>query len=121
MFKSQINYPVLTVDKYYPEIKGNYVCVAENKYGITSKDTEYYYIVRAPINCNEYTQYRSVFLSPEYSASNGGNVTLTCTLRFACLELESCAQQFIHWRDSLFPTNRTLKGEGYNCSTCSGG
>lgn len=120
MFKNQIHNPVLTVDKYYPEVKGKYVCVAENEYGTTSIDSEYYYIVRAPGNCNEYTQYRSVFLSPEYSASIGGNVTLTCTLQFACIELESCAEEFIYWRDSLFPTNRMLKGEGYNCLTCSG-
>ena len=105
------------MDKFYPEIGGIYVCMAENTYG-KKNGGDYAISIIVPSDCSGYAQYRSASLTETYYADIGENVTMNCSLRFTCAYTQTCLKVFYWW--DTFPVNRTTEGEGYRCSSCTG-
>ena len=122
ILKSQIHDPAIKIKGFLPEIGGQFLCGAQNKYGVEGVDGKYSdrFTVEYPIDCQLYEQFLGANLSPEYTGTIGGNVTMTCTLQFdACSSPNKCAKH-VTWDNSSFPQNRTISVASYDCSICTG-
>ncbi|KAI6655877.1 hypothetical protein LOD99_1611 [Oopsacas minuta] len=124
--KGQTHNEVLHFDKYSTDMRsGTFHCTAENEYGIGGKSTadngrhaRPRFQLSAPQECVGYNQYFASDLSQEYKGSIGGNVTMSCSIQYACQFPQDCLD-YIKWDDSLFPPDRTVKANISSCSRCA--
>ena len=122
VLKSQIHDPSLKLNAFSSGIGGDYLCLAQNKYGTIGSDLDHElkFTIQYPEDCQGYKQYLGANLSPEYTGTIGGNITMTCTLQFNfCSRPNKCADNVV-WDNSVFPQNRTINESSYNCSICTG-
>lgn len=124
--KYQLHNRTLRFDKFSLSLRGNYKCIAENKYGIKGNSSVEYgklthgvplFSLTAPQDCIHYAPLFSTDLSTQYTGVIGGNVTMSCKSQYGCQYVETCLEN-IEWDESAFPPDRTLSVNGSSCTTC---